>query len=117
MISQREIQRKYAALLMDVATNDYYKIDLINRVNCYKCTCSHITKTKDVDPGVTPFMHRCEKCGKKANSSFYVDIAPNQKPTEEWYRPSLKEVMKLRCDVFLLDHLFNGGLISRKLNP
>ena len=115
MISQRQIQKKYAALLKDVATNDYYKIDLTNRVNCYKCVCGHITKTKDIGPGVTPFMHRCEKCGKMANSSFYVDIAPQQKPTEEWYRPSLKEVMKLRSDIFLLDHIFNGGLNVRKI--
>ena len=115
MISQRQIQKKYASLLKDVATNDYYKIDLTNRVNCYKCVCGHITKTKDIDPGVTPFMHRCEKCGKMANSSFYVDIAPQQKPTEEWYRPSLKEVMKLRSDIFLLDHIFNGGLNVRKI--
>ena len=28
---------------------------------------------------------------------------------------SLKEVMKLRSDIFLLDHIFNGGLNVRRI--
>lgn len=98
----------------DVATSDFYKIDLTNRVTCYTCSaCRHITKTKDIDVGVTPFMFVCEKCGNNANSSFYKDIAPTQNPTVEWYRPSLKEVFKLRKDEFLVDHILRGGLHFR----
>ena len=115
MQSQREIERKYNKLLKDVETNDFYKIDLTNRVNCYACDCSHITKTKDIDAGVTPFMHICEKCGQTAKSTFYRDIAPKQQPTEEWYRPTLKKVMKMRKNEALLDHVLQGGLIVRKI--
>ena len=117
MISQREIERKYNKLLKDVDTDDFYKTDLTNRVNCYKCSCGHITKTKDVDAGVTPFMHRCEKCGNMAHSTFYTDIVPNQLPTEEWYRPSLKEVLKMRNKPDVIDHILNGGLDYRKVKP
>ena len=113
MISQRKVERKYKRLLKDVETDSFYKIDLDNRINCYVCECSHITKTIDVDAGVTPFFHNCEKCGRMAKSTFYNDIAPDQQPTQEWYRPTLKEVMKMRKKESLLDHVLSGGLLSR----
>lgn len=115
MKSQREIKRLYDELMADVQTNNYYKVDLKNRVNCYTCACGHVTKTKDIDAGCTPFMHSCEKCGGMARSTFYNDIAPNQMPTEEWYRPTLKQLMKMRNDEPMLDHIFGGGLDVRKI--
>ena len=116
MISQREVERKYSKLMNDVQTNKFYtEIDLSNRVNCYTCDkCGHITKTKDVDAGVTPFIFNCEKCNSTAMSSFYKDIAPEQKPTYEWYRPDLKRTLKLRKDEYELDHVLSGGLLARK---
>lgn len=115
-MSRREIQRRYEKLMHDVATKDYYtKVDLTNRVNCYVCTsCDHITKTKDSDAGVTPMFYRCENCGGIGRSSFYNDIAPNQRPTKEWYRPSLKEALKLKS--YELDHVLGGGLLIRKIS-
>lgn len=117
MESQRSIERKYEKLQNDVATKDFYKLDLTNRVNCYVCpSCAHITKTKDIDPGVTPMFFTCENCGcPNASSSFFKDIAPGQEPTFEWYRPDLKEVMKKRDNSGLLDHIFKGGLCQRKI--
>jgi hypothetical protein len=115
MLSKKEIIRAYNKLIKEVETDDFYKIDLSNRVNCYICSCGHITKTKDVDSGVTPFMHNCEKCKKMANSSLYRDIAPDQDPTKEWYRPTLEQVLKIK-DENLLDHILRGGLDSRKIS-
>lgn len=112
-----DIEKQYKKLMRDVATKDYYKIDLTNRVNCYTCNCGHITKTKDVDAGVTPFFFSCEKCGGMAQSTFFKDIAPNQKPTIEWYRPSLDELFKMRKQPALLDHILMGGLHYRKITP
>lgn len=118
MMSQREVERKYNKLIDDVKTKDFYKINLANRVNCYTCqSCRHITKTKDVDAGVTPFIFDCEKCNKEAYSSFYTDIAPHLKPTFEWYRPTLEETMKLRKNPNAIDHVLQGGLLSRKIQP
>ena len=113
--SKREIERKYNKLLKDVETDDFYKIDLKNRINCYVCDCGHITKTKDVDAGVTPYIHKCERCGQMARSTFYKDIAPEQQPTEEWYRPTLKQVLKMRKKEDLLDHILQGGLDVRRI--
>lgn len=116
MESIRSIEKKYNKLMNNVATNDYFKVDVSNRVNCYTCqSCGHITKTKDIDPGVIPFMFSCEKCKGTAYSSFFEDIAPNQQPTFEWYRPTLKQVIKMRKKEGMLDHIFNGGLDYRKL--
>ena len=78
------------------------------------CKCGHITKTKDVDPGVTPFFHTCEKCGSMARSTFYTDIVPDKQPTEEWYRPTLEETLKMTDNPGLVDHILNGGLNNRK---
>lgn len=114
-MSKKQIIKRYEQLLQDVETDDFYtKIDLANRVNCYKCpTCGHITKTKDVDPGVTPFMHRCEQCAGMAQSTMYNDIAPHKEPTQEWYRPTLAQVLKM--DYGLRDHVLRGGLDVRKI--
>ena len=109
------ITKKYNELLNDVATNDFYKKDLTNSVNVYTCPDGHITKTVDVDAGVTPFMHKCSKCNKWATSSFYKGIAPNEEPVEEWYRPTLEETLKLANNTALLDHVLKGGLLCRKI--
>ena len=98
----------------DVANDDFYKTDLTNRVNCYTCQCGHITKTKDIDSGVIPFLFRCEKCGNLAQSSFFKDIVPTQKPSFEWYRPSLDELLDDSKDIDL-EHVLNGGLEPRKI--
>lgn len=117
MESQTQIEKKYKELMQDVATNDFYKIDLSNRVNCYVCKCRHITKTKDIDSGVTPFIIKCERCNGYAESTMYRDIAPEQQPTMEWYRPSLEDVLKMTDQSGLLEHILKGGLECRKIVP
>ena len=113
-MNKDEITKKYEELLNDVATNHFYKrIDLTNRVNCYVCKCGHITKTRDVDAGVTPFQHTCEQCGELAKSTFYRDISPEQTPTEEWYRPTLEQVLNMKEG--MIDHVLSGGLDVRKI--
>lgn len=113
--SKRSVTEKYLNLINDVDTNDFYDIDLTNRVNCYVCPCGHITKTKDVDAGVTPFMFTCEACGNVAQSTFYKDIIPDKPHTIEWYRPNLKETLKLRKNPGTLEHVLAGGLMDRKI--
>jgi hypothetical protein len=110
---KRAIELQYAELMHDIKTNEYYNIDLTNRTNTYTCPGGHITKTRDIDAGVTPFMHSCGTCGEIATSSFYRDTHPNLEPTEEWYRPTLEEVFKLSEG--LREHVLQGGLNVRKI--
>lgn len=108
-----EIINQYEKLLKDVATDDYYKTDLTIRLNAYVCeTCGHGTITKDVDAGCTPFMHTCEKCGGMAQSRMYK-VAPYLIPTQEWYRPTLEELLKMTPG--MIDHVLQGGLAWRKI--
>lgn len=87
-----------------------------NRVNCYVCPgCSHITKTIDLDVGVTSFLIPCEKCGEMARSQFYHDLIPSIAPTMEWIRPSLQKVLKKRKDSGLMEHILQGGLSLRTI--
>ena len=56
-MTRKETETRYAKLLHDVKTNDYYKVDLTNSVNCYVCSnCGNTIKTKDIQAGVTPAM-------------------------------------------------------------
>jgi len=115
----KELDGKYSELIEDVKTNDYYDIDLTNRTNVYMCENAHFTKTRDIDPGVTPFMHTCPQCGDFAKSSFYKDSHPSEPPTQEWYRPSLDECRELNVTLkhsdSILEHVFNGGLLCRDI--
>lgn len=117
MRSVKEVTKEYNKLIKDVKTKQFYtEIDLTNRVNCYTCEYGHVTKTKDVDSGVTPFVFSCEVCRENATSSFYNDIATDKKPTIEWYRPTLNEVLKMRKkSENMLEHILKGGLKSRKI--
>ena len=115
MKSQRELTKSYNTLIERVKNEDFYKIDLTNRVNCYSCSCGHITKTIDIDAGVTPMMFSCEDCGGMARSNFYKDIAPLQEPTIEWYRPDLRQALRMRKNQGLLGHILQGGLAHRKI--
>lgn len=49
-------------------------------------------------------------------STFYKDIAPDKKHTQEFYRPLLKETLKLRKHESLLEHVLKGGLLNRKIS-
>lgn len=85
-----------------------------NRVNCYKCNeCGHITKTYNADEGVTPMFHSCEKCNSNATSTMFNDIAPEQEPTQEWYRPTLSATSKMSAG--MQDHILLGGLDVRPI--
>lgn len=114
MKSLKQITRQYIAMLKQGNNSD--PVDK-NRVNCYTCRkCKHITKTIDRDTGVTPFVVNCERCNGEAQSSFYIDIAPNQDPTFEWYRPSVKEIFKKdRKNDGRLSHVLSGGLKNRRI--
>ena len=100
---KKRIKKQYTDLLKIVKTSNFFKTDLSKLVNCYVCECGHITKTIDVDAGVTPFFHICEKCGQKAKSTLYIDIAPQQQPTQEWYRPSLDQVISIKNNDSLVE--------------
>ena len=107
-----KIKLEYAKFLYEIENNEFYKnIELSNRVNTYICSNGHVTKTIDIDAGVTPFIHICEKCGEVARSSFYNDTHPDLEPTQEWYRPSLKKLLKMSEE--MREHILNGGLDVR----
>lgn len=118
-MNKKQITKRYNQLLKDVESKEYYtETDLTNRVNCYVCdNCKTITKTIDIDSGVTPFIHSCKNCGGMAKSTFYRDIEPRLKPTEEWYRPTLEQILKFnkKGNIAMVDHILKGGLAVRKI--
>lgn len=114
LMSVREVTRRYNVMM---TTIEGYPAEVEkDRHNCYRCpNCGHVTKTIDVEIGTTPANLPCENCSAFAQSTFYVDVAPGQKPTIEWYRPSLKQTLKLRKNPDAVDHILKGGLGYRKI--
>lgn len=87
----------------------------VDRFNTFRCTnCGHHTKTKDVDNGNTPFMHKCEICERTAHSQFYTNTQPDKPHTQEWYRPSLEQTHSITC-IGTLNHILSGGLLNRPI--
>lgn len=112
-VSKREIHRRYAKLMERIDSDDYHKSEKESRVNCYICPNGHVTKTIDLDDGTTPSGLACEECGARAHSTFYKDVVPTKNPTQEWYRPDLKKILKLQGE--MLEHVLLGGLMIRKI--
>lgn len=110
-MSARELTRQYKKMLASHTTPVQP-----NRVNVYFCDCGTRFKTIDIHCGVTPMFMGCTSCDEMAKSSFYFDIAPELKPSIEWYRPSLNECLKLRKkEAYWLEHILKGGLKDRKI--
>ena len=75
---KRDVTKRYKKMLESVSKEEYYK----GKVNCYTCQqCGKVTKTLDVDNGVTPMGIECPHCHGDAMSSFYEDIAPGVEVT------------------------------------
>lgn len=109
------IQKQYTELLHAVQTHEFYTRISENRTNNYECkSCQHITKTIDIDKGVTPFIIRCRKCNSEAISNFYYDSKPSDKPELQFYRPTLEETYTL--STFAVDHVLKGGLLLKPID-
>jgi hypothetical protein len=109
------------------------------KINEYTCDEGHVTRTGNLDVGVTPFIIGCKHiggCDKMAQSCFYR-CDQSKRPDWVWYRPDeeqfnaeyqkacekLKKMLPddhgdyeqgLRADMWR--HLANGGLSLRKCN-
>lgn len=111
--TKREVIQKYYKITIAYAAGKSVK----GRVNCYICPdCRHVTKTTCLDEGVTPAFFACEKCNGLARTTFFEDVAPEQKPTFAWFRPALNRVLAIRHrDPRLVAHILNGGLHYRRI--
>lgn len=88
------------------------------RLNVYVCeNCKKWVFTYDRDDGATPFMIECRAtplCSGIMQSQFYpISIPPHVVPEYEWYKAKIKKHM----DEATKDHIRNGGLMLRKLEP
>ena len=108
---KKDVTRRYNAMLRAYSGQGEYQ----GKVNCYTCSqCGQITKTIDIDNGVTPMGIECPYCHGEAMSSFYQDIAPNIGVTYEWYRPYLVDVLgMINKQFFTVNHILHGGLLRR----
>ena len=115
VMSVRKVTKLYNAIV------ETLKDEEVRGVNYYICSNPnpHITITKDSVAGTTSFIISCPicKCGAKGN--FYKkpdNILSKELPTHEWYRPTLKETLKLRSkNPQLLEHILMGGLELREI--
>jgi hypothetical protein len=108
-MNKKKIEKAYNQMLLNV---EKISMDIDrSRINCYVCPAGHITKTVEIDKGVTPFMILCPYCDKMAQSTFYKEVAPDHIPRYEWYRPSLEETLKESASS--RQYILDGGLYHR----
>lgn len=112
-VSRRQITKQYKSMVDTFTKTKGNK----GWTNCFNCkTCLHTTKTINKDHGVTPYYINCEKCGNESYSSGFCDLKPEDQPTYEWYRPTLKQTIKLRKkNGTELGLVMGGMLFSRQL--
>ena len=110
-ISQRQLINDYNKMILNFPEDPEFKI----KENIYTCEgCKNVVKTKDLAAGTTPMKITCLKCGGAMQSNFYADIPKDPEVSMEWYRPTLKQVLKWRGKPGLIDHILNGGLSLRQ---
>lgn len=86
--------------------------DFQGKLNVYKCEkCGREMVTIDKDAGTTPFVTICDECGAEARSAMYM-CDPNLVPEYEWYRPTLRYIIK---NPMVMQHVLGGGLLLRKI--
>lgn len=111
MESVRSVTRKYLEMVKLAESQE----PSYGTVNVYDCSNGHSTTTKDVDKGTTPFVIGCRFCKELAQSRMYRTGQNPEVIHVEFYRPSLKEALKLRKNPNLLEHVLNGGLLKREV--
>lgn len=84
--------------------------------HCY--SCGNMISTVKLTHGETATNIKCNRKGCKSimlrNDNVYK-YNKELKDTYEWWRPDLNWLKKNRDKLSLLDHIFKGGLILRKI--
>lgn len=98
---------------LNAAVRETFKghLGFAGKKNVYVCHCGAAITTLDLEPGVTPFMVKCEACGDMMESNFYR-VNQDREHTHEWYRPDNAEYALQKPAV--QEHLQQGGLLKRK---
>lgn len=112
-MTRKEIERQYNRMVCDIVESEMY--DVRNTVDRYVCEkCGKQIHTAYRDKGVTPFTIICPTCGgiMKHTQTFDRNEVPDNVEVREWYRPSLKETLKMSDG--WIDHIINGGLVLSK---
>lgn len=109
-MTKEDIEKRYNQLVNSIEKKEMY--DGRGTVDRYTCgTCGHIIYTTYRDKGVTPYTIRCNRCGgtKYHDKTYNKKTVPSYVMITDWYRPSLKDVLKMSDG--MIDHILNGGLI------
>lgn len=119
-ISVRQVTRDYNKIASWLERNhpkvESSDCDDCKTIQTYRCHCGKDTHTWIADYGTVPMFHNCSACGDMATSNGKKEIQESELPEidEVWYFPKLEEVLKLRKNPSLLDHVLNGGLLNIK---
>lgn len=87
------------------------------RINEYRCKRGHVTATRDLHEGTTPFMIGCKTdgCSEAAYSSFYR-VSGRLLPSHEFFRPTPAQTAAMDAQYGgYADHVAKGGLCLRKI--
>lgn len=111
-LSQREVTRRYKKMVASVEETGREP----KGPNVWVCECGNIMRCRHLDYGTTPMTLSCWVCQKGSLVSKWQDTMPDLPFSHEWYRPSLRQTLKLRTKrPQLVEHILLGGLEIRKV--
>lgn len=112
-MERKEIEKKYCKLTKEIESMHIYDgRDTVDRYLCEKC--GGFLHTTYKDKGVTPFTITCPMCGgiMSHTQTFKKETVPDYVEVKKWYRPTLKQTLKM--SERSIEHILNGGLILEK---
>ena len=113
-ITRNHITKRYNDMLKKYTPEKLQEFEKGVKTHAYECVKGHRIMTIDINPGTTPVLIKCQQCNNFATSQGYHKT--KEEPKIEWYRPTLKEVLKQisKGRWAMADHVLNGGLEKRK---
>lgn len=112
-MEKKYIEKEYKKLVDSIENLRMYDgRGTVDRYVCEKCGYTIFTTYRD--KGVTPFTIRCSRCNGTMfhDKTYEKGQVPENLVIKDWYRPSLKETLKLSEG--MIEHILNGGLILEK---
>lgn len=108
---KKDITRRYNEIDKAIADEE----DNVGKQICFVCTkCKQAVKTEVKDKGIIPRGIICPYCGEE---SFHTenDVMKEFKPTFEWVRPTLEEVLELHDQPVRCNFILGGGLVRKEV--
>lgn len=112
-MNKEQLTQKYNQMVSNIRCYDGR-----GTVDEYACKdCGNKVHTTYGVLGVTPFVIKCNQCGRSMmhDKTYKKDSFPNNIEVKKWVRPSLEDFLRMNNST--QEHILNGGLLLEEEIP